>query len=85
MPTYEFKCPACGARDEIEELMSEISETIVLCIEDSCWVEGVEMKRVFTAPATVFKGSGFYRNDNRPKPKPEVTVTKDATVKKDSK
>jgi predicted nucleic acid-binding Zn ribbon protein len=43
------------------------------------------MKRVFTAPATVFKGSGFYRNDNRPKPKPEVTVTKDATVKKDSK
>jgi predicted nucleic acid-binding Zn ribbon protein len=65
--------------------MSEISDTIVLCIQESCFAEGVEMKRVFTAPATVFKGSGFYRNDSRPKPKPEVTTTKDCTVTKKAK
>jgi putative FmdB family regulatory protein len=89
MPTYEFKCPECGARDEVEETMEDIGSAIVLCIEESCWVgaygEGTQMKRVFSAPATVFKGSGFYRNDSRPKPKPEVTTTKDCTVTKKAK
>lgn len=27
------------------------------------------MTRVFNAPGVVFKGSGFYRTDSRPKPK----------------
>jgi predicted nucleic acid-binding Zn ribbon protein len=88
MPVYEFKCPKCGVLEEVEESMSEIGNVEMFCIADGCWIspyEGVSMKRVFTAPATVFKGSGFYRNDSRPKPKPEVTKTKDCTVTKKAK
>lgn len=51
--------------------MAEIGSVEVLCTDYYCWEKQVQMKRVFTAPATVFKGSGFYRNDSRPKPKPE--------------
>lgn len=86
MPTYEFKCPKCGARDEIAETMADIGQVVVLCIEESCWVgidgNGTEMKRVFNPVASVFKGSGFYRTDSRPAPKPEKSEAKAAVKKK---
>lgn len=84
MPTYVYRCRSCGGDYETPSYFSEdeLVRGELRCFTGKC--VGF-MRRVFSPVGTVFKGSGFYRNDNRPKPKPEVTVTKDATVKKDSK
>ena len=55
MPTYEFKCSECENRCEITESVKLIDYHQVVC--DKC---GTLMKRVFTAPAAIFKGDGFY-------------------------
>ena len=54
MPLYEYDCPKCG-RFEVLQKMSEAPLTRHAC--------GNEVKKVMSASAFSFKGSGFYITD----------------------
>ena len=60
MPTYEYKCDACGhAFDEFQSFKDEPLKTCPKCHADS-------LRRLFgTGAAILFKGSGFYETDYR--------------------
>jgi putative FmdB family regulatory protein len=60
MPTYEYKCDACG--NEFEKFQSMSSEPIKKC--PKCGKNKV--RRLISAGAgLIFKGSGFYITDYR--------------------
>ncbi|MSQ60995.1 MAG: zinc ribbon domain-containing protein [Dehalococcoidia bacterium] len=59
MPTYDYRCSACGAQYEKREGFD--AATAHAC--EQCG-EG-EAKRMISVPAIVFKGSGFYATDSR--------------------
>ena len=57
MPLYEYECDACGRRFEVIRKFSDPPvETCELC-------EGGPVRRLQSAPAIQFKGSGFYITD----------------------
>lgn len=58
MPTYQYRCRACG--DELEAFQKFTDPALTEC--PSC--EG-ELRKVFGAVGVVFKGSGFYATDSR--------------------
>ena len=59
MPTYQYTCNSC---EELLEVVQNFSdEALTLC--PKC---GGELRKLFSAAGVVFKGTGFYRNDNRP-------------------
>lgn len=58
MPTYQYKCKQCDNR--LEAVQSFSDEPLTGC--PSC---GGPLRKVFSTVGVVFKGSGFYRNDNR--------------------
>lgn len=60
MPTYQYQCTDCGEALEIHQSFSD--DTLTEC--PAC--RG-NLRKVFNAVGVVFKGSGFYRNDSRPK------------------
>jgi putative FmdB family regulatory protein len=60
MPTYEYICKSCGHLFEIVQSMRDDPLT-------ECPQCGGELRKVFTAPAIAFKGSGFYATDQRKK------------------
>jgi putative FmdB family regulatory protein len=58
MPKYEYACKSCG--QHLEVVQSFTDEPLKEC--PAC---GGALRKVFSAPAITFKGSGFYRTDNR--------------------
>ena len=62
MPTYEYTCRDCGHTFEIVQSM--LDEALTMCPE--C---GGSLRKVFTAPAISFRGSGFYATDHGKKAK----------------
>ena len=58
MPIYDYRCSNCGHRAEI--LHGVHDETAHVCPE--C---GGQMRKAITAPAVVFKGSGWAKVDRR--------------------
>ena len=66
MPTYEYKCTACG--HAFEQFQSFSDDALTECPE----CQG-RLRKVFNAVGVVFKGSGFYRNDSRDKKSSAVT------------
>lgn len=56
MPLYEYQCTKCGERSEILQGVSGPPYT-------HCPKCGGELKKLFSAPAIQFKGSGFYKTD----------------------
>jgi putative FmdB family regulatory protein len=56
MPTYDYKCDACGDAFEVFQSMND--EPLSVC--EKC---GGSIRRVFSAAGIIFKGSGFYVND----------------------
>ena len=60
MARYDYRCPACDARFEVEHPMLE-KPTV------TCPSYGTVAQRVFEASGIVFKGSGFYNTDQRGK------------------
>lgn len=62
MPTYQYRCSDCG--HELEVVQGFDDDPLTIC--PAC--EG-GLRKVFSAAAVVFKGSGFYATDNRPKGK----------------
>tara|TARA_B100000614_G_C14444385_1_gene451627 strand:+ start:406 stop:720 length:315 start_codon:yes stop_codon:yes gene_type:complete len=62
MPTYDYRCDACGNVFEVFQSFSE--DPLSKCPEENC---AGEVKKIFSAPGISFKGSGFYKNDSRSK------------------
>ena len=60
MPTYEYRCKSCG--HELEAQQSFTDDALTECPE----CKG-HLRKVFGNIAVTFKGSGFYKNDSRPK------------------
>jgi len=58
MPTYEYLCQACGSRFEAWQKITD--DPIEIC--PTC---GDHVHRVLYPVGLVFKGSGFYKTDNR--------------------
>ena len=56
MPLYEYLCGQCGERTEVLEKVSAPTT-------HECPKCAGEMKRLHSAPAIQFKGSGFYKTD----------------------
>jgi len=56
MPIYEYQCQSCGKRTELLQRMAD--PPLATCPE--C---GGEVKKLVSAPAVQFKGSGWYVTD----------------------
>lgn len=61
MPLYEYQCNVCGERHEIIQKLSDPPSS-------HCPKCGGEMKKLISAPAIQFKGSGWYKTDYASKP-----------------
>ena len=82
MPIYTYKCRECGHQLDKMQKASEAKAP-------KCEVCGSETHRVFYPVGIIFKGSGFYKTDNRTDKnkvktpvKPAETKTKDNLKKK---
>ena len=62
MPTYQYRCTSCDT--ELEAVQKFTDDPLTVCPE----CRG-SLRKVFSAVGVVFKGSGFYATDNRPKGK----------------
>ena len=58
MPTYEYVCKSCGHELEVQQSFTD--EPLTVCPE----CQGA-LRKVFGNIAVTFKGSGFYKTDNR--------------------
>lgn len=63
MPLYEYQCENCGERVEIIQRLSDPPY-------EHCPKCGAGMRKLFSAPAIQFKGSGFYKTDYASKSSP---------------
>ncbi len=57
MPIYEYKCSECGNVYEKRQKFSDPVDTVCNCEKKA------PVSRLTSAPALVFKGSGWYVND----------------------
>ncbi len=82
MPKYEYACKACGEHVEVVQSFADAPLT-------DCPECGGALRKVFSAPGIAFKGSGFYRTDNRKRRQDASSDTKTekspADAKTDSK
>ena len=58
MPTYEYACKECGNHLEVVQRFTD--DALTTC--PSC---GGALRKVFGNIGIAFKGSGFYKTDNR--------------------
>jgi putative FmdB family regulatory protein len=56
MPLYEYECLNCGKRTELLQRMDDAPLA-------ACPQCGGEVKKLFSAPAVQFKGTGWYVTD----------------------
>lgn len=82
MPIYEYQCTECGNRSEAMQRISD--PPLTTC--ENC---GGELKKLISAPAFQFKGSGWYVTDYADKKgkgegKSEGGGSKDSSSKDDS-
>jgi putative FmdB family regulatory protein len=61
VPTYEYRCKACG--HELEIVQKFTDDALTRC--ESCGAD--QLRKVFGSVGISFKGSGFYKNDSRGK------------------
>ena len=54
MPNFDYSCDTCAVIYETTDTPESIQCTC-----------GGTMTRIWTAPAVVFRGKGFYKTDNR--------------------
>lgn len=62
MPTYEYRCKACSNETEVVQPFTDDALT-------TCEACGGELRKLFGNVGIAFKGTGFYKNDSRAKPK----------------
>jgi putative FmdB family regulatory protein len=56
MPIYEYQCTKCNDRTEVIQKFTDPPYA-------ACTKCGGEVRKLASAPAIQFKGSGFYKND----------------------
>ncbi len=82
MPKYEYACKSCGEHLEVVQSFSDAPLT-------ECPACGGPLRKVFSPPSIAFKGSGFYRTDNRRRrtePKSEAKAdSSDSSTSTDTK
>jgi len=76
VPRYDYACTACDHR--FEAVQSFIDDPLT-----ECPVCGGRLRKLISPVGVVFKGSGFYRNDSRPKE--SVASADGGSEKSDSK
>ena len=64
MPTYSYRCSACA--NQFDQFQKFSDDPLTDC--PTC---GGEVRRVIQPVGVVFKGSGWYITDNRPKSEAE--------------
>jgi len=62
LPTYQYACTEC--EHAFDQFQSFSDDSLTVCPECTG-----RLRKVFNAVGVVFKGSGFYRTDNRPEVK----------------
>jgi putative FmdB family regulatory protein len=81
VPIYEYVCPSCQHRFEVKQSMSDPPVSI-------CTRCGQAVTKVISAPAIMFKGTGWYVTDYSDKMKPgtdaKVEEKSDPAQKKES-
>lgn len=77
MPLYEYQCTSCNERSEILQKISDPPYS-------HCPKCGGEMKKLLSAPAIQFKGSGFYKTDYASKSSSSSTGGGSSSAKSDS-
>lgn len=78
MPLYEYQCTQCNDRAEILQKFSDPPHT-------HCAKCGGAMKKLASAPAIQFKGSGFYKTDYSSSPKSDAKSGSGSESKSESK
>lgn len=74
MPTYQYSCTECGEPLEVVQKFSDPSLT-------ECPACGGRLRKVFSAAAIVFRGSGFYATDSRKGSGATTSSTKESAKK----
>ncbi len=91
MPIYEYVCTSCEKRFELNQKMTD--PTLQTCDQLGC-AEAKPVNKIISAPAIMFKGTGWYVTDYSDKlkepgakseDKGEKTEVKDSTSQADSK
>ena len=78
VPTYQYACTECD--HAFEQFQSFSEDSLTVCPQ----CEG-KLRKVFNAVGVVFKGSGFYRTDNRSDAKsPSTAAASTSTGSSDS-
>ena len=58
MPTYSYRCTACGNEFDIRQSFND--DPLTVC--EQC---GGKLRKLFHSVGIIFKGSGFYHNDSK--------------------
>ena len=74
MPIYEYECPKCGRFDALQKMSAP-----ALRKHDVC---GSKVRKVMSASAFAFKGSGFYVTDYKGRNSAATTGKGDKAEKK---
>ncbi|MEU7524824.1 FmdB family zinc ribbon protein [Saccharothrix sp. NPDC042600] len=77
MPTYQYACTECDHRFEAVQSFSDSALT-------ECPECKGKLRKLYGAVGVVFKGSGFYRTDNRTS-SPSSSSSSDSSSKSESK
>jgi putative FmdB family regulatory protein len=60
VPIYEYECTSCEKRFELKQKMTD--PTVKTCDQFGC-AEAKPVNKIISAPAIMFKGSGWYVTD----------------------
>jgi putative FmdB family regulatory protein len=74
MPIYEYECPKCGRFDALQKMSAPALKTHDVC--------GSKVRKVMSASAFAFKGSGFYITDYNGRNSAAITGKGDKSEKK---
>jgi len=78
MPTYEYRCKECG--EDLEVVQAFTDDALTEC--PKC---GGQLRKVFGNIGITFKGSGFYKTDNRSKKSASATKSSESSSDSGSK
>ena len=78
MPTYEYRCKACGHELEVQQSFTD--DPLTECPE----CQGA-LRKVFGNIAVTFKGSGFYKTASRSTSKSSSSSESSSSSSSDSK
>ena len=78
VPIYDYRCDECGHRFSAVQSFSDGPL-------EKCPNCGKRPRRLITAPAIVFKGSGWYKTDSRTAPKDGDGASSSGPTEKDAK